>query len=244
MTTNCGRWHLSWLVKHRAQSSCSSSKIVLVRVEFAATATPLYFFFFCFLFCSSSMLWPTAPVEQHTERVENAHSIVDAVKVVTPRITLERLTECELALDGLREHARFPQTHQEMELTEVAFEMITDDMNQTLQQLDSIRARKSKFVCVNDDMRDPSPELVQALADFYESFFPTPSQFELPPGASRKDCVCAVVACACHACSTEHVCVAGADEQVLRTRCSSFVHFEPFDAASSLCARLLWWVLF
>ena len=110
--------------------------------------------------------------------------VVESMSTITPHMTLERLIACPQATDGLSQHARFPNTHEEMSLDEVAFEMITDDFNKTLEQLDSIRARKSKFVCVNDDMRDPSPELVQALEDFYVSFFPHPSQFELPAGVA------------------------------------------------------------
>ena len=52
-------------------------------------------------------------------------------------------------------------------------------------QLNSIRARKTKFVCVNDDMKHPTPELVTMLQDFYLSFFPFPSRFELPPGVAN-----------------------------------------------------------
>lgn len=69
---------------------------------------------------------------------------------------------------------------------QVAFEMIGDDFNKTRDQLNSIRARRSKFVCVNDDMKNPTPELVQMLQDFYLSFFPFPSSFELPRDLERK----------------------------------------------------------
>ena len=61
-------------------------------------------------------------------------------------------------------------------LNEVAFEMIGDDYNKTRDQLNSIRARKTKFV--NDDMKNPDPVLVAMLQNFYLSFFPKQSQFE------------------------------------------------------------------
>jgi hypothetical protein len=63
--------------------------------------------------------------------------------------------------------------------------MIGDDFNRTRDQLNSIRARKTKFVCVNDDMQNPTPDMVAFLQAFYTSFFPRPSQFELPPGRAR-----------------------------------------------------------
>lgn len=71
--------------------------------------------------------------------------------------------------------------YQVVDLSEVAFEMIGDEGNKTMRQLDSIRARRSKFICVNDDMRHPSRELQDALLLFYLSFFPNASSFELPP---------------------------------------------------------------
>ena len=65
----------------------------------------------------------------------------------------------------------------------VAFEMIGDNYTDSLRQLDSVRARQSKFVCINDNMQHPPKELEKALQDFYESFFPLPSIFELKAGA-------------------------------------------------------------
>ena len=53
--------------------------------------------------------------------------------------------------------------------------------------MDSVRARKSKFVCINDDLRFKSEEMDQAIHVFYESFFPTPSQFEKPQPSRHLD---------------------------------------------------------
>ena len=41
-----------------------------------------------------------------------------------------------------------------------------------------MRARKSKFVCINDDLKWKTAEMDSAIHEFYESFFPIPSQFE------------------------------------------------------------------
>ena len=63
--------------------------------------------------------------------------------------------------------------------------MITDDYNKSLAQLDLVRGRKAKFVCINDDMKD-APEITRrALQAFFEASYPLPSQFELPSGASN-----------------------------------------------------------
>ena len=49
--------------------------------------------------------------------------------------------------------------------------------------LDELRKKKKKFICLNDNI-DHSHEGAEMakliLLDFYESLFPTPSQFELP----------------------------------------------------------------
>jgi UDP-N-acetylglucosamine-lysosomal-enzyme len=103
-----------------------------------------------------------------------------SVITVTPALTLRRVLNCSAALEGLRQHARKPAKGQEMGLDEVAFEMITDDHNKTLAQLDSVRWRKPKFICVNDDMQTAPPRTRALLRDFYDSLFPHPSQFELP----------------------------------------------------------------
>jgi hypothetical protein len=58
--------------------------------------------------------------------------------------------------------------------------MIGDNITNTLNQLNSVRYRKTKFICINDQMESPTPQLKQILKDFYLSFFPYPSQFELP----------------------------------------------------------------
>jgi hypothetical protein len=101
-------------------------------------------------------------------------------------LSIEALVRCDIAVEGLRDHARKPPTFEKItHLSEVAFEMIGDDFNRTIDQLNSIRARKTKFVCVNDDMQHPTPDMVEFLQAFYRSFFPHPSQFELPPGSAR-----------------------------------------------------------
>lgn len=102
--------------------------------------------------------------------------------VRTSAMTLQALVQCQMALDGLKKHARFPKTYEDGSIDEVAFEMINDNFNKTRDQLDSVRARRTKFVCINDDMKDAPPRLQKLLRDFFESFFPLPSPLELPAG--------------------------------------------------------------
>lgn len=65
-----------------------------------------------------------------------------------------------------------------------AFKMIDNNASRVLAQLDGLRRDLKKFICLNDNIDHSSKDsdLVKAVVhDFYESLFPTPSQFELPP---------------------------------------------------------------
>ncbi len=65
----------------------------------------------------------------------------------------------------------------------VIFNMISENGSTVMAQLDHIRKQRKKFICLNDNI-DHSKEGADLakliLVDFYETFFPTPSQFELP----------------------------------------------------------------
>ncbi len=106
-------------------------------------------------------------------------------------ITKGSLARCDEAVDGLREQyrKRFKRRDAykvEETLDEVAFEMLGDDYESTKRQLDSIRARRTKFVCVNDNVRTMTPALADLFEAFFLSFFPFPSSFELPRGQRNK----------------------------------------------------------
>jgi hypothetical protein len=68
-------------------------------------------------------------------------------------------------------------------LDQVAFHMLNDDYDRVADQLDSVRIKKPKFICLNDDMNqtNPNPKVKQLLHEFYEWYFPARSSFELPP---------------------------------------------------------------
>ncbi len=42
---------------------------------------------------------------------------------------------------------------------QVTFEMLGDDVDKTRAQLNNIRAKKTKFICLNDDMREPHADI-------------------------------------------------------------------------------------
>jgi hypothetical protein len=62
------------------------------------------------------------------------------------------------------------------------FKALVSHVSQVLYQLDDVRKNPRKFLCVNDDMDDDSPEneiVANYLVDFFESLYPMRSSFEL-----------------------------------------------------------------
>ncbi len=125
---------------------------------------------------------------QHTEAVHHSTSRGKVVKsfLIQPNPSIAEALNCSDIENGLLQNVPwstlYPSHVHESDKDIVAFEMIGDDYNNSLGQLDSVRQRQSKFVCINDNMKNPSKELEQALRSFYLSFFPEPCVFELPPG--------------------------------------------------------------
>ena len=72
--------------------------------------------------------------------------------------------------------------HEIMGEDDLAFKMIHNNVTTVLNQLDWVRKNRRKFICINDDLdhdRADTKTIRRVLRDFYESFFPIPSQFEL-----------------------------------------------------------------
>lgn len=65
---------------------------------------------------------------------------------------------------------------------QVTFAMIHDNATIEISRFDGIRARRTKFICFNDDMKNPSKELLEGIDELFSNFFPFPSRFELPSG--------------------------------------------------------------
>lgn len=102
-----------------------------------------------------------------------------------PVITGELLRNCEPILKQLNDSKKKENKfkHEIVGEEDIAFKMIKNNASRVLQQLDEIRKNKKKFICLNDNIdheKENSSEVKSVLVDFYESLFPTPSQFELP----------------------------------------------------------------
>ena len=104
-----------------------------------------------------------------------------------PAVSFDSVLQCSLAVQGLRQHARFPPTHLEGDKSEVGFEMIVDDINITRTKLDGLRARKPKFICINDDMRQAPISVQRTVRDFFESIVPKRCPAELPIGQQNPE---------------------------------------------------------
>ncbi|KAK9811335.1 hypothetical protein WJX72_002047 [[Myrmecia] bisecta] len=64
------------------------------------------------------------------------------------------------------------------------FHMLNSDLGKLKAQLDGIRARPPRFLCLNDNFNDTvaNDKASQEVRDFLQAMFPKPSPYELPPG--------------------------------------------------------------
>jgi hypothetical protein len=60
--------------------------------------------------------------------------------------------------------------------------MVRDIITHVTKRLDEVLHERKKFICLNDNMNNPSEMLVETLRDFYEKYYPNRSPFELPEG--------------------------------------------------------------
>ena len=61
--------------------------------------------------------------------------------------------------------------------------MLDANISHAISKLDQVRRNEKKFLCINDDMNHASEEIEvvkNLLSDLYLTFFPKPSQYELP----------------------------------------------------------------
>jgi UDP-N-acetylglucosamine-lysosomal-enzyme len=103
-----------------------------------------------------------------------------------PQITRTLVTQCDPLVKLLDKHTKSrPKYHHEVISgdEEVFFKMLSANVSKVVATLDELRRDMRKFICLNDniDYRQASARMVKiVMRDFYESFLPTPSRFELP----------------------------------------------------------------
>jgi len=103
-----------------------------------------------------------------------------------PQVTLELVKMCPVVTDAFKKQMK-SRTKYQFEVVgedDILFKMLTANVSRVVAILDSIRQKPRKFICLNDniDYEKTSAKTVKVvLHDFYESFFPKSSRFELPP---------------------------------------------------------------
>ncbi|KAL7735218.1 hypothetical protein ACLKA6_016131 [Drosophila palustris] len=106
-----------------------------------------------------------------------------------PTITRELVCRCPLLAEALSSNfgvrAKYRYHVSPKRASHSNFMMLTSNLTEVVEALDRMRRNPRKFNCINDNLdakRGEDNELVRhLLEDFYLSFFPRRSKFELPP---------------------------------------------------------------
>uniref|UniRef100_K3XAW5 LNR domain-containing protein n=1 Tax=Globisporangium ultimum (strain ATCC 200006 / CBS 805.95 / DAOM BR144) TaxID=431595 RepID=K3XAW5_GLOUD len=120
---------------------------------------------------------------QKQEKVREKATGEGTVRVsetLTPHITFKNLEACESIANKLLQNVRREKKFEIMPEDEVTFHMLSDNYRFAWNQMLGTRARRTKFVCINDDMKYPSTSVSQILHELFLSIWPKRSQFELP----------------------------------------------------------------
>lgn len=122
----------------------------------------------------------------NSSSTSSAANIPGGSPTITQVLSCPRITT--LLKANIHWSNRYP-THSIGTDKDIAFEMIGDNITETTHQLDSIRARQPKFICINDNIQTSDTSLLEALGkvlnSFFVSFFPMKSGFELRTGESN-----------------------------------------------------------
>ncbi|XP_037927150.1 N-acetylglucosamine-1-phosphotransferase subunits alpha/beta [Hermetia illucens] len=105
-----------------------------------------------------------------------------------PRVTKRLVTQCspltEVLLNNFSERPKYKFNVNQKTGMYSNFKMLTSNMSEVVDALDELRKNPKKFNCINDNLDPAYPDENQLikliLEDFYLSFFPRRSQFELP----------------------------------------------------------------
>jgi hypothetical protein len=128
--------------------------------------------------------------EEISVRQSADREVEERLIIKAPR-TIKSILNCSIIVTALTErfkNSRYPLVPPAYTVgaeEDVVFEMIYDNVSLTMEKLDSVRWRRSKFICLNDNVQHYTPDLSVAVRDFFEAMYPIPSRFELPKGKSN-----------------------------------------------------------
>ncbi|XP_055838227.1 N-acetylglucosamine-1-phosphotransferase subunits alpha/beta [Episyrphus balteatus] len=105
-----------------------------------------------------------------------------------PTITRELVCQCstlaEVMVDNFAQRPRYKFNMNSKRGMHSNFMMLTSNLTEVVDSLDRLRRSPKKFNCINDNLEPQYPEenelIRHLLEDFYLSFFPKRSRFELP----------------------------------------------------------------
>lgn len=120
------------------------------------------------------------PKQEKVRETTTAQGTVLVAETLSPHITLAHLEACANISSRLVQHVRKEKRFELMPEDEVTFHMLSDQYRYAWNQMLGTRARRTKFVCINDDMKFPSTAVAQILHELFLSIWPKRSQFELP----------------------------------------------------------------
>ncbi|XP_076069622.1 N-acetylglucosamine-1-phosphotransferase subunits alpha/beta-like [Oratosquilla oratoria] len=125
--------------------------------------------------CSTFQDFPPVPTPLYERYVDSN----------LPTVSKELVLACPYIISLMKKQESVPlYQHFLASDAVVHFKMISSNISTVIQQLDDVRKNPKKFVCLNNNMdsKRKDNELIHALVqDTYESLFPLPSAFELPP---------------------------------------------------------------
>ncbi|KAG8227809.1 hypothetical protein J437_LFUL006223 [Ladona fulva] len=128
--------------------------------------------------CSNSI-----SLDEQIEIPSNERYLDSKLPVVTKALIIGCQPISETLTKKFGKHHRFK--YQVVGDEEVAFKMLNSDINSAIAQLDDIRKKPRKFVCLNDNLDPQQPKnndkVRILLKDLFEALYPKPSSFELPP---------------------------------------------------------------
>lgn len=120
------------------------------------------------------------PKQEHVREKSSGKGTVRVTETLTPHITFAQLESCVDIATKLLANVRREKQCEVMPEDEVTFHMLSENYRFAWNQMLGTRARRTKFVCINDDMKYPSASVSQILHELFLSIWPKRSQFELP----------------------------------------------------------------
>ena len=143
----------------------------------------------------ASLAWGDAPPESYVTEIEDCllpskvethvsskttHGTLETTTILQPFVTLKELSRCTDIVERIKENVRTPKTFTLASEEEVTFHMLSHDVEYARNQMLGTRAKRTKFVCINDDMKYPSRAVNDVLLDTFLALWPYPSKFEYP----------------------------------------------------------------